>query len=281
MVAQTVQPSPEYRQTGRVRSVREWPLSEQPREKLRHFGPARLSNAELLSIVLREGSAEEDAVALATRLLVEHDGLPGLARAAGTALAGEHGIGRARAAAVAAALELGRRLLLDPGLERMQIRSPRDVAALLMLEMGHLEHEVLRTVLLNTKNMVLGTPTIYQGSVNQTALRVGELFREAIRQNATAMIVVHNHPSGDPTPSPEDVAATRTLVEAGKLVDIEVFDHLVIGRHQPEGAALGVLGSTANAPAGAIRPMGALDLAGPAGGNPAGPEEGRTADAAE
>lgn len=232
MVAQTVQPSPEYRQTGRVRSVREWPLSEQPREKLRHFGPARLSNAELLSIVLREGSAEEDAVALATRLLVEHDGLPGLARAAGTALAGEHGIGRARAAAVAAALELGRRLLLDPGLERMQIRSPRDVAALLMLEMGHLEHEVLRTVLLNTKNMVLGTPTIYQGSVNQTALRVGELFREAIRQNATAMIVVHNHPSGDPTPSPEDVAATRTLVEAGKLVDIEVFDHLVIGRHQ-------------------------------------------------
>ena len=114
----------------------------------------------------------------------------------------------------------------------MQIRSPHDVAALLMLEMGHLEHEVLRTVLLNTKNMVLGTPTIYQGSVNQTTLRVGELFREAIRQNATALIVVHNHPSGDPTPSPEDVAATRTLVEAGKLVDIEVLDHLVIGRHR-------------------------------------------------
>ena len=222
---------PAYRQARGTRSVREWPLSEQPREKLRHFGPARLSNAELLSIVLREGSAGEDAVSLATRLLVEHDGLPGLARTAG-ALAGKHGIGRARAAAVGAALELGRRALLDPGLERMQIRSPHDVAALLMLEMGHLEHEVLRTVLLNTKNMVLGTPTIYQGSVNQTTLRVGELFREAIRQNATAVIVVHNHPSGDPTPSPEDVAATRTLVEAGKLVDIQVLDHLVIGRHR-------------------------------------------------
>ena len=138
----------------------------------------------------------------------------------------------ARAAAVAAALELGRRALLDPGLERMQIRSPHDVAALLMLEMGHLEHGVLRTVLLNTKNMVLGMPTIYQGSVNQTSLRVGELFREAVRQNATAMIVVHNHPSGDPTPSPEDVAVTRTLVEAGKLMDIEVLDHLVIGKQR-------------------------------------------------
>ena len=98
--------------------------------------------------------------------------------------------------------------------------------------MAYLENECLRTVLLNTKNMVLGAPTIYQGSVNSTSLRVGEVFREAVRHNATAMIVVHNHPSGDPTPSPEDVQVTRTLVEAGKMMDIEVLDHLVIGRQK-------------------------------------------------
>jgi DNA repair protein RadC len=212
-----------------VRTIREWPVSEQPREKLRRFGPARLSSAELLSIILRAGSPGEDAVALASRLLVEHGGLPGLARCAGTTLASERGMGEAKAAAVAAALELGRRLLLDPGQERVTIRSPHDVASLLMLEMAHLEHECLRTVLLNTKNMVLGTPTIYQGSVNQASLRMGELFREAVRQNATALIVVHNHPSGDPTPSPEDVAVTRMLVEAGRMMDNEVLDHLIIG----------------------------------------------------
>ena len=141
-------------------------------------------------------------------------------------------LGEAKTCTLKAALELGRRLMLDPGQERVQVRSPHDVAGLLMLEMQNLEHECLRTVLLNTKNMVIAAPTIYQGSVNQTSLRVGELFREAVRHNATAMIVVHNHPSGDPTPSPEDVAVTRTLVEAGKLMDVEVLDHLVIGRQK-------------------------------------------------
>jgi DNA repair protein RadC len=111
----------------------------------------------------------------------------------------------------------------------MRIASPDDVAQLLMMEMHGLEQECMRTVLLNTKNMVLGAPTIYQGSLNSTSFRVGELFREAIRHNAASIIVVHNHPSGDPTPSPEDVAVTRTLIEAGKMIDIEVLDHLVIG----------------------------------------------------
>ena len=100
-----------------------------------------------------------------------------------------------------------------------------------MLEMGLLEQEVMRTVLLNTKNFVIGSPVIYQGSANTAVIRVGELFREAVKRNAVSMIVVHNHPSGDPTPSPEDVAVTREIVQAGKLLDIEVLDHLVIG-HQ-------------------------------------------------
>jgi DNA repair protein RadC len=214
----------EYRLT-----VREWPASEQPREKLVQFGPNALSNAELIAILLRVGSVGEDVVSLSQRLLVQYGGLAGLHRAIFATLATEHGMGQAKTAALKAALELGRRLLLDPGQERMRISSPDDVAQLLMMEMHNLEQECLRTVLLNTKNMVLAAPTIYQGSVNSTSFRVGELFREAVRHNATALILVHNHPSGDPTPSPEDVQVTRTLVEAGKMMDIEVLDHLVIG----------------------------------------------------
>jgi DNA repair protein RadC len=211
-------------------AVRDWPASEQPREKLQQFGPGSLSNAELIAILLRVGSVGEDVVSLSQRLLVQYGGLAGLHQAIFATLAAEHGMGQAKTSALKAALELGRRLLLDPGQERMRISSPDDVAQLLMMEMHNLEQECLRTVLLNTKNMVLAAPTIYQGSVNSTSFRVGELFREAVRHNATALILVHNHPSGDPTPSPEDVQVTRTLVEAGKMMDIEVLDHLVIGR---------------------------------------------------
>lgn len=212
-------------------TMRDWPANEQPREKLQQAGPSALSNAELIAILLRVGSVGEDVVALSQRLLVQHGGLGGLNRLAFGDLCGERGMGAAKACALKAALELGRRMMMDEA-QRIQIRSPQDVAALLMIEMGHLENECLRTVLLNTKNHVLAMPTIYQGSVNQMGIRVGELFREAVRHNATAMIVVHNHPSGDPTPSPEDVAVTRTLVEAGKMMDIEVLDHLVIGKQK-------------------------------------------------
>ncbi len=213
-------------------TVREWPASERPREKLQQLGPASLSNAELLAILLRVGSVGEDVVALSQRLLVRYGGLSGLHKEAFGSLEAERGMGEAKTCTLKAALELGRRLLLDPGEERPRINSPHDVAQLLMMDMGALEQECLRTVLLNTKNMVIGAPTIYQGSVNSTSLRVGELFREAVRHNATSLIVVHNHPSGDPTPSPEDVAVTRTLVEAGKMMDIEVLDHLVIGKQK-------------------------------------------------
>ncbi len=220
---------PEHGVTRRL-SVREWPVSEQPREKLARHGEASLSTAELLAIVLRTGSAREDAVALAQRLLVGRGGLAGLADASTVELATEHGIGPAKGAELKAALELGKRLL-EQRAERPHVHSPADVANLMMLEMGLLQQEVMRTVLLNTKNHVIASPVIYQGSLNTAVVRVGELFREAIRHHCLSIIVVHNHPSGDPTPSPEDVAVTRELVAAGKLLDIEVLDHLVIG-HQ-------------------------------------------------
>jgi DNA repair protein RadC len=213
-------------------SVREWPRSEQPREKLANLGESQLSTAELLAILLRVGTQGEDVLALSQRLLVTHRGLTGLARLSLPALQAEHGLGLAKAVTIKAALELGRRLMLDPGEQRLQVRSPTDVANLIMLEMVGLDHECLRTILLNTKNMVIASPVIYKGSVNTTGLRVGEVFKEAIRQNCPAMIVVHNHPSGDPTPSPEDISVTREIVQAGRLLDIEVLDHLVIGHHR-------------------------------------------------
>jgi DNA repair protein RadC len=129
-----------------------------------------------------------------------------------------------------AAFELGRRLIVTSPAERPQVRSPADAAQLLMAEMALLEQEHLRLVLLDTKNAVLSIPTVYVGSLNTSMIRVGELFRFALKENCAAVIVAHNHPSGDPTPSPEDVLVTRRIVEAGQLLDVEVLDHLVIGR---------------------------------------------------
>jgi len=208
------------------------PLTDRPRERLLHFGASALSNAELLAIILRVGGVGQNAVRLAEAMLARFDGLPGLARAGVGELAQVKGIGEAKVAQIKAAMELGRRLLATAPNERAQIRSPADAANLLMLEMSLLEQEHLRVILLDTRNRVLQITTVYQGSLNTSLVRVGELFREAIRRNSAAVIIAHNHPSGDPTPSPEDVAITRQIVQAGRLLDIDVLDHVVIGRGQ-------------------------------------------------
>jgi DNA repair protein RadC len=212
-------------------TIHDFPLGERPRERLKHYGPMALSNAELIAILLRVGIPGENVIALSTRLLVEFGGLAGLAKASFSDLAMIKGVSTAKIAQLKAAMELGRRLLITSPDARPQITSPLDAANLLMLEMGGLEQENLRTLLLDTKNRVLASPTIYIGNVNASIIRVSEVFRDAVRENATAIIVAHNHPSGDPTPSPEDVQVTRSIVEAGLLLGIEVLDHLVIG-HQ-------------------------------------------------
>ena len=142
----------------------------------------------------------------------------------------QHGIGEAKAAQIKAAIELGRRLTLESNEERPTINSPADAAALVQYEMSALEQEHFRVLLLDTRNHVLDIVEVYRGSVNTSQVRVGEIFKAAIRRNASALIVVHNHPSGDPTPSPDDMAVTRAIVQAGKLLDAEVLDHLVIGQ---------------------------------------------------
>lgn len=204
--------------------------SDRPRERLVALGPQALSNAELIAILLRVGVTGENAVQVGQRLLNTFGGLTGLHRAPFIDIKKQRGLGKAKVSQIKAAIELGRRLTLESPEERASINSPADAAALVQYEMAVLEQEHLRVILLDRRNRVLETVEVYKGSVNSSQVRVGELFKEAVRKNASALIVIHNHPSGDPTPSPDDVAVTRAIVQAGKLLDVEVLDHLVIGQ---------------------------------------------------
>lgn len=217
---------PNSKPTYRISDLHE---SDRPRERLAALGPQALTNAELLAILLRVGVQGENAVEVGQRLLHEFDGLRGLHRAPFKDLMNQHGMGEAKASQIKAAIELGRRLILESPEEKPAINSPADAAALVQYDMSALEQEHLRVMLLDRRNRVLEVVEVYKGSVNSSQVRVGELFKDAVRTNASAIIVIHNHPSGDPTPSPDDVAVTRAIVQAGKLMDIDVLDHLVIG----------------------------------------------------
>ncbi|RME43982.1 MAG: JAB domain-containing protein [Chloroflexi bacterium] len=209
--------------------IHDLPANERPRERLQYYGARSLSNAELLAIILRAGVEGRSAVGLGQQLLAHFGGLRGLAQATIDDICRLRGIGPAKAVQIKAALELGRRLAIEAPEERPQITSPADAANLVMLDMSLLEHEELWVLLLDTKNHVLDIVRLYQGSVNTSLIRVAEVFREAIKRNCAAIIVAHNHPSGDPTPSPEDVRITRQIHQAGKLLETELLDHLIIG----------------------------------------------------
>jgi DNA repair protein RadC len=215
--------------TSSRRLIRDMAPSEQPLNRLYHVGTQAVSNAELIAAVLQT----KDALDLAHDLLQLAGGsllrLPHLTRAQLKQLSG---IGDAQAARLQAALELGKRVLKAEAGDKPKITSPADAANLLMVEMMNLEQEHLRLILLDTRNHVLAMPTVYIGSLNTSVVRIGELFKQALIYNAAALIVLHNHPSGDPSPSPEDVNVTRQLVQAGKLLDQEVLDHIIIGRNR-------------------------------------------------
>jgi len=210
--------------------IADLPPTERPRERLKHQGPAALNTDELLAVLLRTGVTGESAVQLGQRLLQTFGGLAGLQRADFHEVESQHGMGEAKAAALKAAIELGRRLAIHEPETRPAIGSPADAAALVQYEMGALEQEHLRAILLDTRNKVLEIADLYRGTVNSAQVRVAEVFTQAVRKNAAALILVHNHPSGDPTPSPDDLALTKAVREAGHLLDIEVLDHLVIGQ---------------------------------------------------
>lgn len=216
---------------------------DRPRERMRRLGPEALSNAELVAILLRTGAGGLSALDVARRLLsrgceechagaggegARHRDLRYLATASLEELIQVPGVGPAKAVQLKAAVELGRRISASNA-ARPLVRSPRDVSALVMEEMRFLDREQFRTVLLDAKNHVLGIRTVSVGSLSSSIVHPREIFKEAIARSSAAIVLVHNHPSGDPTPSREDVEVTRRLVEAGRLLGIEVLDHVVVG----------------------------------------------------
>jgi DNA repair protein RadC len=205
---------------------------ERPRERLMLYGASALANRELLAILLRTGVQGCSVLDLAEQVLSAFGGLRGLSQASVAELSeAVHGLGPAKAAQVLAALELGQRAATLRPDERPQVKSPGDAANLLMGDMAYFQQEHLRVLILDTRNYVVNNwrNSLYKGTLNSSVVRVAEVFREAIRCNAAAIIIAHNHPSGDPTPSPEDIRVTRQIRQAGELLDIELLDHLVIG----------------------------------------------------
>ena len=204
--------------------------SQRPRERLEKLGAGSLNDAELLGILIRVGLPGENAVQVGQRILNHLGGLSGIHRADFADVCQEKGIGSAKAAQIKAAIELGRRMVRDNPEESVTVHSPQDAADLVMYEMVAFEQEELRVILLDTRNRVIRIEEVYRGSLNASQVRVGELFKSAVKRSAASLIVVHNHPSGDPTPSPDDIAITRAIIQAGKLLDIDVLDHLIVGR---------------------------------------------------
>lgn len=209
--------------------IRELPSDERPRERLWKYGADTLSTAELLAILLRTGTERMSAVDLANHLLSENGNLRGVAAMTVEEMAGVHGIGPAKAAQIKAAIEFGRRLVSASPEERPRITSPRDVYNLLCPTLRDEKREHFIALLLDTKNGVLRQHTVSVGDLSSSLVHPREVFVEAIRRSAASLIVAHNHPSGDPTPSPEDAAVTRRLQEAGELLGIDLLDHIVLG----------------------------------------------------
>jgi len=209
--------------------LREVPEEERPRERMLRIGPSALSNAELLAILLRTGTHRESAVTLAQRLLREAGGLRGLADRSVEQLCEQRGVGTAKALQLLAALELGKRVARADAEATPIIRSPQDVAALVREDLRYLQQEHFVVLFLNTKNRVVGRETLSVGSLNATIVHPREVYRAAVKRSAASIICVHNHPSGDPTPSPEDIQLTHRLSESGHIIGIELLDHVIIG----------------------------------------------------
>jgi DNA repair protein RadC len=210
-------------------TVHDIPTDDRPRERLQKNGAETLSTPDLLAIILRTGTVRDNVMELATKILIKYGGLSGLISAGFHELSNEYGLGPAKTAQLKAALEIGKRLsALQPD-KKYQVRSADDAANLVRMEMMYLDHEEMHVLIMDTKNQVVEHVKRYKGTVNSSVLRIAEIFRPAVVRNCPNVIVCHNHPSGDPTPSPEDIDVTRQLAEAGKLLDIELLDHIIIG----------------------------------------------------
>lgn len=209
------------------RMIRDLPSEERPRARIQRHGARALASTELLALITQL----PDGLDTATEILSRHT-LADLTRCSLAELEAIPGVGPATAAIIQAALELGRRAYASPPDPRKRVTRADDVFEMLGTEMMHLPHEEMRVICVDTRSQVLAVETVYQGTATSSLVRPAELFRLAMVHRSVGVIVVHNHPSGDPTPSPEDVHVTRALVQAGALLDIEVLDHVVIGQQR-------------------------------------------------
>lgn len=211
--------------------ISETPGEYLPREKMQEFGPDSLTDSELLAILLRTGNRGEDVLELSARILRENDGLRGLRTITLEQLNEIRGIKLGKAAIIMAAIELGRRFSkLNANRENQaRINTPDDVYEYLHYEMEALDHEELWVINLDTKNHITAIDHLYSGTLNKSSVRIGEIFRKPIIRSAYAIIMVHNHPSGDPQPSTADILTTKSVMSAGKALEIPLLDHIVIG----------------------------------------------------
>lgn len=209
--------------------IMDLPENERPRERLFRYGPESLSNSELLALILRSGSSGENIINLCNRILKEAGGLNGLLNCNAEEFMKLRGIKGAKAAQLLALAEISKRFKTYKSGEEYRINSPSDAADMVMETMRSLKQEVLKIILVNTKNKVILTKDVSMGSINSSIVHPREVFMEAVRRSAASIIICHNHPSGDPTPSSEDINITHRLKECGKLLGIDLLDHLIIG----------------------------------------------------
>ncbi|HZH59787.1 MAG TPA: DNA repair protein RadC [Metabacillus sp.] len=212
--------------------IRDFPQDERPRERLLNEGADKLSNQELLAILLRTGTKKESVLELSQKLLKHFEGLRMLKDASVEEITTISGIGTAKAVQILSALELGRRMNRLTFDDRFVIRSPQDGANYVMEEMRFLSQEHFVCLYLNTKNQVLHKQTVFIGSLNASIVHPREVYKEALKRSAASLICIHNHPSGDPSPSREDIEVTKRLSESGKVLGIELLDHLIIGEQK-------------------------------------------------
>ncbi len=209
--------------------IRDFPKDERPRERFLQDGAQSLSNQELLALLLRTGTQNESVMQLSNKLISHFEGLRLLKDASVEEMISIRGIGEAKAIQILAAVELGRRISNFTDQDRYVIRSPEDCANYCMNDMRFLTQEHFVCLYLNTKNQVLHKQTIFIGSLNSSIVHPREVYKEAFRRSAASIICVHNHPSGDPTPSREDIEVTKRLAECGKIIGIDILDHVIIG----------------------------------------------------
>jgi len=209
--------------------ITDLPESERPSERLLRYGPETLSNAELLAVILRCGTKKENIITLCSNLLQKSGGLNGLLSITSEEIINIHGFGSAKAAQIISISEIYRRFKSYKSGEEYKITQPKDAADFVMEEMRNLKQERLRVIMLNTKNLVLSVKDVSIGSLNSSIVHPREVFCEAIKKNSASIIICHNHPSGDATPSSEDINVTKRLKECGKLIGIDLLDHIIIG----------------------------------------------------